>query len=190
VGASVTGRGSAGTRREDTTTVKATRNIELSRNSLSNSSSCALVGVIKNNVPGMLGVKGALKRHLGWWAKNAGNSYIYSVVEHGYRLPFSNIPESSCEKNNASARQHPEFVEKAIQELLLNGVVKECDIIPYTINPLTVAQNKGNKLRLVLDLRTVNPLIILEKNKFEDLAFASQFFRRHQFFLNFDLKSG
>ena len=193
-GSTATGPGNAGTKRSLLTeTTTSPRETELSK--MTNSFDFDVSRSEQNSglsiqASGILSVKGTLKKHFYWWLKNEGNPYILSVVEKGYRLPFDNIPDSSIEKNNASARKHPEFVETAIKELLKNGVVKECFEVPYTVNPLTVAQNKGNKLRLVLDLRTINPRIVLEKTKFEDLTFAAQFFRQHQFFLNFDLKSG
>jgi hypothetical protein len=84
---------------------------------------------------------------------------------------------------------NPVFVKSAIDELLISGIVVVCAFKPHVINPLTVAANK-TKLRLVLDLREINPLLVKEPYKFEDLTFASDYFRKNQFFTCFDLKSG
>ena len=61
---------------------------------------------------------------------------------------------------------------------------------PKVVNALTVAKNASNKLRLVLDLRTVNPLLDVPKYKFEDISVASEYFKKGQFMSVFDLKSG
>ena len=52
---------------------------------------------------------------------------------------------------------HPEFVVKAIGELLCNNCIVEHDFPPYCVNPLTLAE--GKKLRLVIDLRHVNAFV-------------------------------
>jgi hypothetical protein len=76
-------------------------------------------------VPGILGVKGSLKRHSNWWHKHETNSFILYVIDRGYKLPFAELPNPRVNKNNASARDNPEFVQKTILELLEKGVIME-----------------------------------------------------------------
>ena len=92
-------------------------------------------------------------------------------------------------KNNASTRDNAGFVEKAINELLIKGIAVECKDKPYMVNPLTVASNK-TKQRLVLDVRDVNPCLLKENITFEDLSFASTYFKQGQYMIGFDLTSG
>ena len=49
-------------------------------------------------VPGILGVKGSLKRHSNWWHKHETNSFILSVIDNGYELPFAEMPKPSVNK--------------------------------------------------------------------------------------------
>jgi hypothetical protein len=137
----------------------------------------------------LLRVSGSLKRHFSWWQRHEINPVTLRIIEQGYILPLKRIPESSFIKNNLSARNNPVFVQTAINDLLKNNLVVECEKPPFTVNPLTVAENV-TKQRLVLDLREINPLLIQQPYMYEDLRFASNFFRRGQFFLAFDLRSG
>ena len=53
---------------------------------------------------------------------------------------------------------------------------------------MTVAE--GDKLRLVLDLRHVNPCLHIKKFKYEDLAVAAELIDHNFYFTTFDLVSG
>lgn len=142
---------------------------------------------IAKTIP-IFSVKDCLKSKLYWW-KTFANPFISDIIEHGYQIPFLSVPKISFIKNNKSARDHPQFVEESIADLLKSGVIKEVTSPPTVVNPLTVAVNASGKKRLVLDLRTVNPLVDLNKMTFEDLRYASDFFKVDQFMVSFDLKS-
>ena len=114
-------------------------------------------------------VVGNLKRSSSFWKNTLkASSYVQSIIEKGYFIPFEEKPPKFCAKNNLSSREHPEFVEEVINELLNKGCVREIPEEPYCCNPLTVAE-RNNKLRLVLDLRHVNKYIKENKFKYEDL---------------------
>jgi len=65
-------------------------------------------------------------------------------------------------KNNKSALDHTEFVEKAIKELAGANLLREESSRPHVVNPLTVSISSG-KGRLILDLRHVNKEVRLTK---------------------------
>ena len=94
-------------------------------------------------------VKSTLRTNLVWWTEHA-SSYIVDIVESGYIIPFDEYPPRSSAKNNRSASDNVEFVDKTILTLLESGVLKELDHIPHVVNSLTVASNSPTKLRLVL----------------------------------------
>jgi hypothetical protein len=137
-----------------------------------------------------LAVKGSLKAHYSWWRENVTNKYILNIIENGYDLPLLALPVKSYLNNNKSARDAPEFVSAEISKLLLSGVLIASNEPPIVINPLTVAVSAAGKQRLVLDLRTVNPLIHVNKYKFEDISVAALYFRKGCYMVSFDLKSG
>ena len=59
--------------------------------------------------------------------------------------------------------------------------------MPYCCNPLTVAE--GKKLRLVLDLRHVNPYLRKNKFRYEDLDTVIDILQPGDYFTMFDLIS-
>ena len=60
---------------------------------------------------------------------------------------------------------HPQFVQEA--KFLSSDCIQEHSEPPYYVNPLSVAE--GKKLRLVIDLRQVNPCLF--KLSFKTLVF-------------------
>ena len=131
---------------------------------------------------------GSLKKNIAFWQKINAPSFVLSVIDQGYRLPFVTEPPPFSAKNNKSSLDHPEFVENAIDELLQRNCIKEVDSQPYCNNPLTVADST-EKLRLVLDLRHVNQYIFPDKFRYEDLYTLSELFEEGDYFFTFDLKS-
>jgi hypothetical protein len=135
-------------------------------------------------------VKGSLQRHLPWWRDNVINESIVNIVAVGYRLPLFKIPEPSEIKNNKSARDNPKFIDSELESLLNTGVIKLVREKPTVVNALSVASNAKGKLRLVLDLRHVNPILNVSKFKYEDIKAASTYFSVDGWMASFDLKSG
>ena len=70
---------------------------------------------------------------------------------------------------------------------LKKSYIQEVFEIPYCCNPLTVAE--GKKLRLVLDLRHVNPYVRKRKHRYEDLDVVTDILNANDFFTMFDLVS-
>ena len=110
------------------------------------------------------------------------------IIRNGHGLPFASIPQDCFLRNNKSALMHPKFVEDAIFKLLEDGCIQEASSPPRCVYPLSVAE--GKKLRLVLDLRHVNPHLHCPKFKYDDLACLSETFEQNFWFFTWDLKSG
>ena len=77
-------------------------------------------------------------------------------------------------RNNRSSLNEPSFVQKSIEDLLASVAVVECSEPPKVVNPLTVPK-KGQKMRLVLDLRHVNEHLPKTKCKYDGHDTAMQF---------------
>jgi hypothetical protein len=135
-------------------------------------------------------VKGSLKSHSSWWHEHVKNPYILDIIDNGYKLPLMSIPPQERLRNNKTARENVTFVSEEIERLVEAGILLNVHSAPTVVNALTVAQNAAGKLRLVLDLRGVNPLLHVPKFKFEDLKVASQYFSKDCYMCSFDLKSG
>ena len=121
------------------------------------------------------GVEGRLFRARAFWlSKLSCPLFVKNIVTYGYALPLKRFPASAFLNNNQSALAHSSFVEEAIAKLLTNRCIKECDVAPRVVNPLSVAE--GKKLRLVLDLRHVNQYVEATRFKYEDLKTLAELF--------------
>ena len=109
------------------------------------------------------------------------------IIKNGYVLPFITNPPRFYTKNNRSSLRHQDFVESEIANCLKKSYIIETDEIPFCCNPLTVAE--GKKLRLVLDLRHVNPHLKKSKFRYEDLDTVADILQANDYFTVFDLVS-
>lgn len=138
----------------------------------------------------LFSVKGSLKRHLEYWKAINTSDFLLDIIEDGYKIPFVSTPPIMYSKNNNSALNESEFVNKAIKELIDNQCVIKVTYTPHVVNPLTVAQNSAGKKRFILDLRLVNLHIRKQKIQFEDYKTASQFFKHNAYMFKWDFRSG
>ncbi|CAC5361374.1 unnamed protein product [Mytilus coruscus] len=134
-------------------------------------------------------VKDRLKSHYSFWKNIGCYDYILDTILNGYKIPFYSTPPSICVKNNRSAIIHSEFVTEAIHDLLIRGLIEECEFQPRVVNPLTVSASDGRKKRIILDLRHVNKHLWKSSVKFEDVRIAMQFITNNSFCFQFDIVS-
>ena len=85
----------------------------------------------------------------------------------------------------------PRTKQNCMREILNteDRVISKVSDKPHVINPLTVAYNKADKPRLVLDCRHVNPHLYQFKFKYEDSSVARQMFDKGDQLFSYDLKS-
>ncbi len=102
---------------------------------------------------------GRLKASLQTWNNCKTNSHILDVIKIGYKLPLSVIPNAAFHRNNASTRNQQSFVKSEVKKLLTLGCISKVNYIPFVVNPITVASNNTQKLRMVLDCRHINPFL-------------------------------
>ena len=132
---------------------------------------------------------GSLRESITQWIEIGANEYIVKVIEKGYMPPLKREPEKVILNNNRSAENNYDFVTKEISKLLAKGCISEVSDVPHVVNPLTVAENKAGKLRLVLDCRHINPALFQFKYKYENADIARVLFEKGDYMVTFDLKS-
>ena len=130
-----------------------------------------------------------IANHIEFWRDELkASNFVLNVLKFGYYLPFTSLPPPSIEKNNQSSLRHPDFVSQSIAKLLKFKCIKEVETPPYCVNPLTVSE--GKKLRLVLDLRNVNPYLQTTKFRYENLKTVSDILELNDYMVTFDLSNG
>eukprot|EP00111_Clytia_hemisphaerica_P022459 TCONS_00066021-protein len=135
-------------------------------------------------------IAGKISKFSKFWEDELKTPFpLMDTVKNGYKLPFECTPPPFYAKNNASSLKNKDFVETSINELLIEGRIKQVKEVPFCVNPLTVVE-KNSKLRLVLDLRHINSYIQPPKFKYEDLKTAAEILDQNDFMITFDLTSG
>ena len=135
-------------------------------------------------------VKGNLKRHIKFWQSIGTSSFILSIINNGYKIPFNTIPPKNVQRNNRSALQYAEFVDQAISHLIQSYRIVRTGKTLHIVNPLSVSVQPSGKLHLILDLRHVNQYVAKNTVKYEDWRTGLTYFKKDYFMISFDLKSG
>ena len=121
-----------------------------------------------------------------WEKELCAPKEVLEIVKEGFKIPFLVEPPKYEKGNNRSARDHAEFVDKAVQELIKGGLVEETFDKPWVVSPLSVA--KGDKLRLILDLSVTNNYVAAEPFTLEDQFKFFEFAKTGNFVTKFDIK--
>ena len=114
---------------------------------------------------------------VGFWREMGASKWVLNILENGYRLPFVKKPLVGVKRNQASCKEHEQFVDEAVAALVQCGsaaTVKEVDL--ECISPLGVVEG-ARKLRLILDLRQVNVCLKKYRFKLEDITTAAKLLR-------------
>ncbi|VDI48754.1 Hypothetical predicted protein, partial [Mytilus galloprovincialis] len=90
-----------------------------------------------------INVNNRLKNSLDFWKNINASKFILDLIENGYKIPLIYEPESVLLRNNKSALEHIDFVEKAVQELIDASLIEEVSNRPHVVNPLTVSINSS-----------------------------------------------
>ena len=135
---------------------------------------------------------GRLRARSQWWASWCTSSFVRSIINNGYQLPWDTLPPTpKTMANHPGCRKHALFVRDAITELLANGAVISCPrgTRPTCCSPLNVVEQR-EKCRLILDLRYVNEHLRIPAFRYEGLSRAAELLCHGDWLFTLDLKSG
>ena len=135
-------------------------------------------------------VAGRLGNCLPFWESIGASQFILDILSNGYFLPLTSHPKDRQFPNHRSAYEEEEFVSESLASLLSRGCIRKVGENEIVVcSPLGVVSN-GQKLRLILDLRYVNKHLSKFKFKLEDMRTVTQVYRKGDYLVTFDLKSG
>ena len=134
----------------------------------------------------------SLRQKVDQWYKIQANEQIVDWISHGVKLPF--VPDCNIgnfEQHNRTFSKHEhDFIDEEVQSLLATGAIRKVVNKPQCVSGLNVVPKKGDKLRLVIDLRRVNIFIDTPYFKNEGIEVASQYINHKDVCVSFDLKNG
>ena len=116
---------------------------------------------------------GRLKSHINIWRRTTNDSFVLSVIQHGYRIQWHDSipPPQSEQKNSKNCENHTKFITKSVDESLHLGVVQETskehihNVLPLNVN---VKKNNG-KLRLIFNAMFINQFMVVPTFKYPQL---------------------
>ena len=74
-----------------------------------------------------INVKDRLRNHYSFWKSIGCYDYILDTILKGYTIPFYSTPPSVCLQSNRLVIIHGEFVTETIHDLLIRGLIEECE---------------------------------------------------------------
>ena len=95
-----------------------------------------------------------------WLNELKADVWTVNILEHGYKLPFTQEPGQYQERNNKSARTEKPYLIESVASLKERGVVKKLRCRPWCTNPLTVSSRLVDgkiKKRLCICLLYTSP---------------------------------
>ena len=149
---------------------------------------CTLPEVPLPEVP----VGGRLMRFSRAWRRLSNDPWVVSIIEKGYRIPFSRDPPLTSVPPSPRSQMSSEKLEvlrKEVQDLLSKRAI---DVVqgstPGFYSHLFVVPKKNGKLRPIIDLSFLNRFICLERFKMETTRSIREAIRPGDWAVSIDLK--
>jgi hypothetical protein len=124
------------------------------------------------------------------WRKSFGNSWVTSIVTHGYFPEWQDTPLlkfTPISRRIYNDSDHQVF-QREIHNLLDSGAIKELDSnVPCFTSSIFMVPKKTGDLRLVIDLRRLNQHVAYRHFKMESLDLVKSLIRREDYMVSIDL---
>ena len=133
---------------------------------------------------------GSLASYIHCWQDLVTDNDFLSLLKDGVRLPLKQEPPSIDCNNYYMPITYAAFVTSEIAELLASGAIEKCQSRPHCISPITYVPKKGNRLRLVIDLRKLNEHIQTPSFKYEDINIVLDQIQQGDKLISLDLRNG
>ncbi|KAK3286834.1 hypothetical protein CYMTET_5623 [Cymbomonas tetramitiformis] len=146
-------------------------------------------------VPEVPRITGRLRQRVGFW-RSFASALVVTWILFGVPLTWiAGPPPSRFSANAPSALTEAEFVSEAVFGLVQSGAAEEWLTQPTVVSPLAVAYrdmgpDKAPKKRLIWNGKYVNSFIVVQKFKYESLAFVRDLLFWQGSLWSFDLTSG
>lgn len=129
-----------------------------------------------------------------WRDELQASPWVLHILQHGYKIPFRELPQVYEEPNNASARAEPKVVEDLVSQMIDEGIVEIVKVKPHCVSPLGLVkkalEDGSFKYRLVFDASRCVNLKLEEKHvSLAHLEKALELTEADDYQSIFDLKS-
>lgn len=131
-----------------------------------------------------------LKDHISFWRDINASSEIIDWIENGVKLKFASPPPQFEYRNHQLNPKESAFIDKEISDLLLKGAISQVDQAPHCVSPIGCVPKKGNKFRLIIDLRAINKHVKCPYYKNEGIETVCDYIEVGDNLITLDLKDG
>ena len=122
----------------------------------------------------MQAIHHSLRDICNWKAIVAQNNVI-NWIEQDVKTPFKSALPTCVHANMQFSVTEAKFVDSEIHSLLDSGAIRQVDYVPQCTSGLNVVPKKGDKLCLVIDMRSLNVHVDTPYFKNETIDIVSQF---------------
>lgn len=137
-----------------------------------------------------MSVIGNLKRHVKSWVNIGTNETVLNWIKNGVTLPFIKDQDHLHARNHFVNKVQKQFITSEIKSLLSRGAISQVDYVPFCVNPIGCVPKKGNKWRLITDLRQLNQNIKCPYFKNDSIDTVCDLVESNDNFITLDLKDG
>jgi len=102
------------------------------------------------------------------------DNWTIETLLHGLKVVLKEEPKPFEKENNNSARKYMKILKEKVVEWETKGYVKKLSFKPKSVNAMSVIRQENSttkeiKFRPVIDMKTINNLVLCEKTKLDDL---------------------
>ena len=133
---------------------------------------------------------GSLSKHYNDWVNIGASPKVLKWIQDGVELPFIKTQERFLFNNHKLSAREEKFIDSEISDLEKSGAISRVDYIPHCVSPIGCVAKKGNKLRLIVDLRKLNDNINCPHFKNEDIENVCENIETGDNLITVDLKDG
>ena len=125
--------------------------------------------------------------------KIGADEWTIETLRHGLKVVLREEPKPFEKENNNSARKYMKILKEKVDEWETKGYVKKLLFKPKYVNAMSVIRQENSttkeiKFRPVIDMKTINNLVLCEKTKLDDLTVVEPMLEEGDFMASFDLK--
>lgn len=133
---------------------------------------------------------GKLSEHVDKWRAIGASDFVLQCITKGVQFKFKCSPQSFSYENHKLSFTQARFIDSEINDLVRSGALRKVNFIPTCVSPVGCVKKKGNKWRLITDLRHLNQCVEAPKFQYEDISYMKNIVKPGDHFITWDLHTG
>ncbi|KAG0735317.1 hypothetical protein G6F57_014460 [Rhizopus arrhizus] len=139
-------------------------------------------------------VGGRLSKYFIEWTKISNNSYVNTIIQHGYRIPFHTSPPVTTTPTPITpfSNEQVPLIDQAVQSLLQKAAIEpvspqQVQEIPGFYSSLFVIPKKDDGIRPMFNLKNLNQYLDPPHFKMDTIREVSLMIKPNDYLVSIDL---